>query len=113
MYKKNKMSENDLEIQNNYPPIEKLQLDNPQVPPSLPSSDSPPQPPSLPSSDSPPLPSSDSCECDDTPITKPDCEPTCIPITLEISPVISVLVNKPKVCLKNKAVCTPKFFLNQ
>jgi hypothetical protein len=106
------MSENDFEIQNNYPPIEKLQLDNPQVPPrppSLPSSDSPPRPPSLPSSDS----DKDSCECDDTPIKKPDCKPTCIPITLEISPVISVLVNKPKVCVKNKAVCTPKFFLNQ
>jgi len=105
MYKKNKMSENDFEIQNNYPPIEKLQLDNPQVPP---------RPPSLPSSGSDKDDSdTDSCECNATPIKKPDCKPTCIPITLEISPVISVLVNKPKVCVKNKAVCTPKFFLNQ
>lgn len=99
--KKNKMSENDFEIQNNYPPIEQLQLDNPQVPPI--------EPPKPPSSDT----DKESCEWDDTPIKIPDCKPTCVPITLELSPVISLLVNKPKVCIKNMAVCKPKFFLNQ
>jgi hypothetical protein len=105
MYKKNKMSENDFEIQNNFPPIEQLQLNTPQVPPV-----EPPKPPSPPpSSDS----DKESCECDDTPIEIPDCKPTCLPITLELSPVISLLVNQPKVCVKNMAVCKPKFFLKQ
>ena len=90
------MSEIDFEIQARDDPI-------PPFPPG------PPGPPSTNGSDS----DKDSCECDDTPIEIPDCKPTCVPITLELSPVISLLVNKPKVCVKNMAVCKPKFFLNQ
>ena len=55
----------------------------------------------------------ESCKCDDTHVEVPDCKPTCVPITLELAPVVSLLVNKPKVCVKNKAVCKPKFFLDQ
>lgn len=104
IYKKNKMSEN-----NEFPPIEQLDLNEQQGPPPA-----PPSPPSAPPSPPPSAESDkDSCECDDTPIEIPDCKPTCVPITLELSPVISLLVNKPKVCVKNMAVCKPKFFLNQ
>lgn len=107
------MSENDFEIQNNFPPIEQLQLNTPQVPaivPPVEPSIEPPKPPSPPpSSDS----DKESCECDNTPIEIQDCKPTCVPITLELSPVISLLVNQPKVCVKNMAVCKPKFFLKQ
>ncbi len=105
MYKKNKMSEIDFEIQNNF---------TNDLPPT-PSPPSPPSPPSIKDSESDKDSKSDkdSCECDDTPIKIPDCEPTCVPITLELSPVISLLVNKPKVCVKNMAICKPKFFLNQ
>lgn len=95
------MSEIDFEIENTFtrddPPSPPGPLDPPHPPPSTNSSDS----------------DKDSCECDDTPIEIPDCKPTCVPITLELSPVISLLVNKPKVCVKNMAVCKPKFFLNQ
>lgn len=102
LYKKHKMSESDFEIQNNFPPIEQLQLRDPPIDPPK-----PPSPPPSSNSDK------DSCECDDTPVEIPDCKPTCVPITLELSPVISLLVNKPKVCVKNMAICKPKFFLNQ
>lgn len=106
------MSENDFAIQNSFPPIQQLKLDNSQVPskpPSPPPPPPPPPPPSLSDNDN----DKDSCECDDTPIKIEDCKPTCVPITLELSPVVSLLVNKPQVCIKNKAICKPKFFLNQ
>lgn len=47
------------------------------------------------------------------PVEIPKCKPTAIPITLELAPIVSLLVNKPKICVKNKAVCKPCFFLNQ
>lgn len=47
------------------------------------------------------------------PVEIPKCKPTAIPITLELAPIVNLLVDKPKVCLKNKAVCKPCFFLNQ
>lgn len=94
------MSEN-----NEFPPIEQLGLNEQED--SLIDPPAPPSPPPSAESDK------DSCECDDTPIEIQDCKPTCVPITLELSPVISLLVNKPKVCVKNMAVCKPKFFLNQ
>jgi hypothetical protein len=40
------------------------------------------------------------------------CEPTFVPINLELCPVVKVMVNKPKICLQNKAECTPCFFLD-
>lgn len=52
-------------------------------------------------------------ECDNTPVEIKKCKPTIIPITMELSPVVNVLVNKPKICLKNKAVCKPCFFLKE
>ena len=55
----------------------------------------------------------DAPECDNTPVEIKKCKPTIIPITMELSPVVSVLVNKPKICLKNKAVCKPCFFLKK
>jgi hypothetical protein len=51
--------------------------------------------------------------CDNTPVEIKKCKPTIIPITMELSPVVNVLVNKPKICLKNKAVCKPCFFLKE
>ena len=47
------------------------------------------------------------------PVDPPKCKPIPVPITLELAPIVSLLVNKPKVCVKNKAVCKPCFFLNQ
>ena len=35
------------------------------------------------------------------------CKPEVIPMTLEISPLITLVVNKPEVCLVNNAVCKP------
>ena len=40
------------------------------------------------------------------------CDPTFVPINLEICPVIKVMVAKPKICLQNKAETTPCFFLD-
>ncbi len=97
------MSEIDFEIENTF-----TRDSSPTPGPS----DPPPPPPGPPSTNGSES-DKDSCECDDTPVEIPDCKPTCVPITLELSPVISLLVNKPKVCVKNMAVCKPKFFLNQ
>lgn len=66
----------------------------------------------------PPEDNGDECECPEyppcpTPIEEPECQPTFVPITLEIAPIVDVLVNKPKVCLVNKAKCKPCFFLDK
>jgi hypothetical protein len=45
----------------------------------------------------------DEKECDPVP-----CVPTEVPITLEINPIIKLCVDKPKVFLKNNAVCICK-----
>lgn len=46
------------------------------------------------------------------PVEQEKCEPTFVPINLEVCPIIKVMVNKPKICLQNKAESTPCFFLN-
>jgi hypothetical protein len=66
----------------------------------------------------PPEDNGDECECPEyppcpEPIEEPECQPTFVPITLEIAPIVDVLVNKPKVCLINKAKCKPCFFLDK
>lgn len=107
---------------NNFLVENKSQENKDQTPPK------PPTPPT-PSEDKPPKPptpseetsdnisdTSSECdvpECDNTPVEIKKCKPTIIPITMELSPVVSVLVNKPKICLKNKAVCKPCFFLKE
>jgi hypothetical protein len=42
---------------------------------------------------------------------KPYCKPYLVPISLEILPSLHVVVDKPQVCLINKAVCKPSFFV--
>ena len=46
------------------------------------------------------------------PVEQENCEPTFVPINLEICPVVKIMVNKPKLCLQNKAECKPCFFLD-
>lgn len=46
------------------------------------------------------------------PVEQEKCEPTFVPINLEVCPIIKVMVNKPKICLQNKAECKPCFFLD-
>lgn len=48
-------------------------------------------------------------ECPPQP-DKEESTPLFVPITTEICPVISVLVNKPKFCLQNKADTIPCYF---
>lgn len=55
---------------------------------------------------------SDDC-CDDYPCPpqpEPEkCEPYYVPMTMQLCPVVKLFVNKPKVCLINKAECIPCF----
>lgn len=39
-------------------------------------------------------------------------KPIFVPITAEISPIVNVLVNRPKFCLQNKADTKPCYFLD-
>lgn len=41
---------------------------------------------------------------------KPECKPekTTIPVSLEIAPYFHIVVDKPKICLDNNAMCIPK-----
>ena len=48
-------------------------------------------------------------ECPPQP-PKEEGTPIFVPITTEIVPVVSVLVNKPKICLQNKADTKPCYF---
>lgn len=51
--------------------------------------------------------------CDDYPCPpqpEPEkCEPYYVPMTMQLCPVVKLYVNKPKVCLVNKAECIPCF----
>jgi hypothetical protein len=61
--------------------------------------DDPPGPPCPPPQPEP--------ECPPQPDPYP-CEPTYVPVTLEIAPVVSLYINKPKICVVNNAVCIPR-----
>lgn len=42
---------------------------------------------------------------------KEKCEPVFVPINVEVCPIVRVKVNKPKICLQNRADCDPCYFL--
>lgn len=47
------------------------------------------------------------------PQSTPHCktEPVFVPINVEVCPIVNLKVNKPKICIQNKADCKPHFFL--
>lgn len=47
-----------------------------------------------------------------SPPSKPKCEPVFVPINVEICPILNIKVNKPKICIQNKAEGKPHFFLD-
>jgi len=105
----------------------------PQVPPQTPPQGPPQTPPDVPPE--PPVPE-DTTSDTETENTNPDtnsdtssqndseccndypcppqpepekCEPYYVPMTMQLCPVVKLFVNKPKVCLVNKAECIPCF----
>jgi hypothetical protein len=66
----------------------------PAVPPAVPPAD--PTPPAAPPAD--PVPPEDECPPE-------PCEPILVPMNLEIKPDITLCIDKPKITLKNNAVC--------
>lgn len=44
-------------------------------------------------------------ECQPYPIQK--CKPKCVPMTLEIKPIITLVVDKPELDICNRALCIP------